>query len=112
MSDSAVQPLLKDGKQADYGSKDKSDLYYMGVLKEEIYDTSEKTGLTTDQVQERLKKFGRNELADKEDNKWCVASSLSSQPSHHRPPPARAHPPRSAPLPCAPPYLSSAGSRA
>lgn len=70
MADGAVQPLLKDGNKKDYGSKDKSDLYYMGELKEEIYNTSQEKGLTTEEVQSRLQKFGRNELAEKEDNKW------------------------------------------
>lgn len=70
MADGAVQPLLKDGNKKDYGSKDKSDLYYMGELKEELFNTSQEKGLTTEEVQRRLKKFGRNELAEKEDNKW------------------------------------------
>jgi hypothetical protein len=70
MADGAVQPLLKDGNKKDYGSKDKSDLYYMGELKEELYNTSQEKGLTTEEVQRRLKVFGKNELAEKEDNKW------------------------------------------
>jgi len=80
MADGAVQPLLKDGNKKDYGSKDKSDLYYMGELKEEIYNTSQEKGLTTEEVQSRLQKFGRNELAEKEDNKWVKLALEFVQP--------------------------------
>lgn len=80
-SDTAVkQPLLKEGLQSEYGAKDDSANYYKGVLKEEIYNTDVHYGLSSVEAAERLKKFGPNELMEKEDNKWVKLALEFVQP--------------------------------
>mmetsp|Transcript_25348 Transcript_25348/g.42480 ORF Transcript_25348/g.42480 Transcript_25348/m.42480 type:complete len:914 (+) Transcript_25348:267-3008(+) len=80
------QPLLtekdkeKDGGSTEYGANGEGDLYYMGVLKSEVFDTDHHVGLTTEEAERRLEKFGRNELEEKEDDKWVKLALEFIQP--------------------------------
>ena len=79
------QPLLtekdkeKDGGSTEYGANGEGDLYYMGVLKSELFDTDHHVGLTTEEAERRVEKFGRNELEEKEDDKWYVLRNFKER---------------------------------
>jgi len=77
--DKEQEPLLKESA-TDYGAKDGSDLYYKGVLKEKLLDTNPEEGLSSAEAADRLAKFGRNELAEPEDNKWVKLALEFVQP--------------------------------
>lgn len=77
---SVKQSLLKDGVKSDYGAKNDSNNYYKGVLKEELFNTDVHYGLSSVEAAERLKKFGPNELMEKEDNKWVKLALEFVQP--------------------------------
>eukprot|EP00959_Pyramimonas_sp_CCMP1952_P429608 8997253-Pyramimonas_sp.AAC.2 len=77
MSSDEKQPLIDEKDKAstqegstEYGANGEGDTLYMGVPKSEIYDTDSHTGLTQAEAERRLEKFGRNELEEKEDDKW------------------------------------------
>ncbi|KAK3260669.1 hypothetical protein CYMTET_30385 [Cymbomonas tetramitiformis] len=81
------QSLLAQGKQDAYGGADKleetdpeEDLYYCGHLKSELFNTDHDTGLTSEEAARRLQIFGKNELAEKEDNKWTKLALEFVQP--------------------------------
>mmetsp|Transcript_36304 Transcript_36304/g.43876 ORF Transcript_36304/g.43876 Transcript_36304/m.43876 type:complete len:903 (+) Transcript_36304:236-2944(+) len=73
------RPLLAVTKeQQEFGATD-NDNIYCGVPKSELFNTPPE-GLSSEEAERRLKKFGKNELAEKEDNKWVKLALEFVQP--------------------------------
>jgi len=80
-SDGAKAPLMGKGKEGSYGGTDTSDdaRFYLGTEKAVLFNTAEE-GLTEAEAAQRLEKFGKNQLPEKEDNKLLKLAYEFVQP--------------------------------
>mmetsp|Transcript_817 Transcript_817/g.2967 ORF Transcript_817/g.2967 Transcript_817/m.2967 type:complete len:947 (+) Transcript_817:83-2923(+) len=79
-SDEETTPLFADRQPQSSGATDEdNDRFYLGVAKDALFDTPE-SGLTSEEVEKRLAKFGLNKLPEKETNMWVKLGLEFLQP--------------------------------